>query len=80
MPERRTALGPRAGEALLVAKKTTIRSQRAELQAWYLAGLAPKLAGAAATGTVSPAAAEALDRVLRDFLDLGVEERLEAAA
>lgn len=43
---------------------------RAELQAWYLTSLRPKLARAATSDTVPPAAAEALDRQLCAFLDL----------
>lgn len=54
-------------------------STLAELRTWYLAGLRPKLTRAATTGTVAPAAAEALDRQLRDFLDLPGEVREEAA-
>jgi hypothetical protein len=43
---------------------------RAELQAWYLAGLAPKLAAAVKAGRVPAANAEELDRRVREFLDL----------
>ena len=49
------------------------RSARAELQAWYLVSLHPKLVRAADTGIVPPAAAEALDRQMRAFL--GGQER-----
>lgn len=48
----------------------TRRNARAELQTWYLASLEPKLARAAAQDVVPSAAAEALDRQLREFLDL----------
>ena len=57
----------------------TERNARAELQAWYLAGLRPKLARAAEDGTVPRAAAEALDRRFCDFLDVAREEAEEAA-
>jgi hypothetical protein len=50
-----------------------------ELRAWYLAGLRPKLTDAVGAGTVPGAAAAALDRRLRDFLDLADEPREEAA-
>jgi hypothetical protein len=52
---------------------------RAELQAWYLAGLYPKLARAVGGGTVTPAAARELDRQLRDLLDLRDDASREAA-
>ncbi|HSP72978.1 MAG TPA: hypothetical protein VLN26_11450 [Gaiellaceae bacterium] len=55
------------------------RDRRAELQAWYLGSLRPKLARAASVGTVAPAAADALDRQLRDFLDLPGRAGEEAA-
>ena len=43
---------------------------RAELQAWYVHGLQPKLARAASTGAVDPQAVAALDAEVRRFLDL----------
>jgi hypothetical protein len=43
---------------------------RAELQAWYLGSLQPKLAVAASAGTVAPVPAATLDRLLRALLDL----------
>ncbi|MGZ4388116.1 MAG: hypothetical protein ACXVZL_01905 [Gaiellaceae bacterium] len=51
----------------------TERDGRAELRAWYLRGLRPKLADAVDAGKVAPAAAEALDRQLREFLQLAGE-------
>jgi len=55
-----------------VAKTTESgrRSGRAELQDWYLGNLRPRLADAVTRGIVEPAAAAALDRELRDFLEL----------
>jgi hypothetical protein len=55
------------------------REPRAELQAWYLASLYPKLARAVGGGTVTPAAARELDRQLRDLLDLRGDASREAA-
>jgi hypothetical protein len=55
------------------------RDRRAELQAWYLDSLRPKLARAAGGGAVAPAAAEALDRQLREFLGLPARLGKEAA-
>ena len=46
------------------------RTARTELQAWYLHGLLPKLAGAAKTGRVELGAVEALDADVRELLDL----------
>ena len=46
------------------------RDDRAELQAWYVARLWPKLDAAARTGAAAPAAVAALDALLREFLDL----------
>jgi hypothetical protein len=59
-----------------------VPKQRAELQLWYVHGLRPKLAQAAADGTVSSAAADDLDRKLCDFLDVArsaPHEQQEAA-
>ena len=53
------------------AKATERRpDERAQLQAWYLGSLRPKLADAANAGTVTPAAVATLDGLLRDLLDL----------
>ena len=46
------------------------RAARAELHAWYLGGLLPKLAHAGRTGTVDVRAVEALDADMRSLLDL----------
>jgi hypothetical protein len=50
-----------------------------ELQEWYVDGLRPKLVRAVDTGMVEPAAAEALDRRVCDFLGLPEADRDEAA-
>ena len=47
-----------------------MRDARAELQAWYVHGLQPKLARAASTGAVDPQAVAALDAEVRRFLDI----------
>ena len=76
-PASSTALGPEAS-----APKTTERrplDERAELQAWYLGSLRPKLRDAARAGTVEPAAVATLDRLVRDFLDLPAARVDEAA-
>jgi hypothetical protein len=57
----------------------TPRDPRADLQAWYLASLQPKLRRAASTGMVRTAAVNALDRQLRELLDLPVDARQQAA-
>jgi len=62
----------------VAASKKTTRDVRAELHAWYLRGLRPKLARAARTGVVAPQALEALDAEVRALLDLPLE-REEAA-
>lgn len=54
------------------------RAARAELQAWYVQGLLPKLARAASSGVADPRAVEALDADVRGLLDLA-REREEAA-
>jgi hypothetical protein len=54
------------------------RGARAELQAWYLGGLLPKLARAARTGAADPGAVAALDADVRALLDLSHESE-EAA-
>jgi hypothetical protein len=55
------------------------RNTRAELQAWYLDSLLPRLVDAAATGAVAPAAVDALDGQLRELLALPAEPAEEAA-
>jgi hypothetical protein len=57
----------------------TSENVRAELRAWYLAGLWPKLAEAASTGTITPGSASAFDDEMRDLLDLAHESQAEAA-
>ncbi len=52
---------------------------RAELQAWYLADLRPKLASAARSGKVMPGAVVTLDAQLRQLLDVGGNRLGEAA-
>lgn len=54
------------------------RAARAELQAWYLHGLLPKLARAARTGAVDAGAVVALDADVRALLEIS-QERKEAA-
>jgi hypothetical protein len=54
------------------------REARAELRAWYLRGLLPKLERAARGEVVEPRAVEALDVDVRALLDLS-HEREEAA-
>jgi hypothetical protein len=56
-----------------------IQNTRAELQAWYLGGLQPKLVRAVAAGTAPPGAVEALDVQLRELLALPRERAHEAA-
>lgn len=51
---------------------------RAELQAWYLRGLLPKLGRAAERGALDPRELEALDGQVRSLIDLP-REREEAA-
>lgn len=58
---------------MAMSGRSVERNARAELQTWYLASLRLKLARAANTGIVPPAAAAALDQRLRDFLDLPAE-------
>ena len=53
--------------------------ERAELQAWYLWSLFPKLSGAASAGTVARSSVATLDGLLRDLLDLPSGGREEAA-
>jgi uncharacterized protein YciW len=51
---------------------------RAELRAWYLASLRPKLAHAARRGAIEPAAAADLERQLEAMLDLAADDRRAA--
>jgi hypothetical protein len=52
------------------------RTARAELQAWYIHALLPKLTRAAKAGVVDPRALDALDDDVRALLDLArVRER-----
>ncbi len=48
----------------------TQRNASSELRAWYLQGLAPKLAAAVRAGKAEAAAVAELDRQLRALLDL----------
>jgi hypothetical protein len=54
------------------------KAARAELQAWYLGGLLPKLACAAKAGLVDVGALDALDADVRALLELSREQK-EAA-
>jgi hypothetical protein len=54
------------------------RAARAELQAWYLRGLLPKLVRAARSGVIDLREVEGLDADLRTLLDPSVEHE-EAA-
>jgi hypothetical protein len=54
-------------------KKT--RAARAELQAWYLRGLLPKLVQAARIGVVDVGAVDALDADVRALLEISQERR-----
>jgi hypothetical protein len=49
-----------------------------ELRSWYLGSLRPKLARAADGGTVAPGAVAALDRQVRELLDLSRAPRKAA--
>jgi hypothetical protein len=55
------------------------RDGRAELQAWYLTSLRPRLASAARAGKVPSGAAAALDSRLADLLLLVDARRRDAA-
>jgi hypothetical protein len=55
------------------------QNAHADLRAWYLAGLWPKLAAAADSGEIEPGLADELDDVMRDMLDLVHETYGEAA-
>ena len=54
------------------------KEARADLRAWYLRGLLPKLTRAAGEGAVDAGAMEALDADVRSLLEIS-EEREEAA-
>jgi gluconate kinase len=64
-----------------VAKKIerTQGEAQAELQAWYLTDLRPKIANAAKSGKVTSLAAAALDRDLRQLLRISHARFQEAA-
>ena len=53
-----------------MAHSTETSGERALLQAWYLGRLAPKLADGVNSGKADAAAAAALDRHVRQLLDL----------
>ena len=55
---------------MLMAGQPIPRNARVELRTWYFVSLAPRLRDAASAGIVSPAAADALDRDVRDLLGL----------
>ena len=57
-----------------------VRNRRAELQAWYLQGLRPKLIQAAVDGAVPRSAADDLDRKLCDFLNVARDSHAQEAA
>jgi hypothetical protein len=59
--------------------ESTALGSRAELRAWYLGRLRPKLADAVTAGTVEPMAVEALDFQVAELFDLPDELREEAA-
>jgi hypothetical protein len=55
-----------------------VHEARAELQAWYLRGLLPKLVQAAKAGAADVGAVGALDAEMRALLEIS-QEREEAA-
>ena len=55
------------------------RNELGELRAWYLEGLAPKLAEAASSGSIHPPSAAALHERLRALLELPPDRSREAA-
>jgi hypothetical protein len=59
--------------------ESTLSRELAELQAWYVEGLRPKLVHAVGTGAVARAAAGALDRRVCEFLGLPEADPDEAA-
>jgi hypothetical protein len=59
--------------------ESTSLGARAELRAWYLGRLRPKLAEAVTAGTVEPTAVETLDFQVAELFDLPDELREEAA-
>ncbi|HEY1367719.1 MAG TPA: hypothetical protein VGF23_11410 [Gaiellaceae bacterium] len=64
---------------MLKTTEDNVRSL-AELRSWYLSSLRPKLARAADGGTVEPGAVAALDRQVRELLDLSRNASRKAAA
>jgi hypothetical protein len=50
--------------------KTELSKELVELQGWYVEGLRPKLARAAGSGNVEPAAVAELDRRICELLSL----------
>jgi hypothetical protein len=62
------------------AEKMNARAARAELQAWYLEHLRPRLEDAVAVGNVEPGAMTALDFQLVGFFPKPDEVRQETAA
>lgn len=63
---------------MLTSGQASKRTARTELQVWYLESLRPKLAHAATMGLAQRGAARALDRQLRDFLDVRAGSGQEA--
>jgi len=59
--------------------ESTALGARAELRAWYLGRLRPKLAEAVTAGTVEPTAVGALDFQVAELFGLPEELREEAA-
>jgi hypothetical protein len=68
----------KGGPMAKTAESTTLGA-RAELRAWYLGRLRPKLADAVTSGTVEPMAVEALDFQVAELFDLPEDLREEAA-
>jgi hypothetical protein len=64
---------------MVTMRNESTNDARAEVRAWYLRGLKPKLARAANAGSVDPMAAAALDAEVRNLLDLS-RPRDEAAS
>ena len=50
--------------------ESALSRERVELEAWYVDSLRPKVIRAAGSGVVERAAANELDRQLRELLDL----------
>jgi hypothetical protein len=64
---------------MATAHESALTDQLVELQAWYVDSFRPKLARAATSGAVEAAAADVLDRRLRELLDLHDDLGEEAA-